>query len=247
MARLEQSDLFLYNNPPRPLITILYHSTSSHLFWSLNSNFIMATANNTMLHTTEHGIPKEHSPSVSANIPPPAYSPRQPLALSSFAQATQLASSPLLTQDDTSLLDRSTFAEMINPQLEDTDETETQSTSSISLRINTSINIAKDNNLICIRSTPDQHAKSIAHAVVKAMQESSSGQCGIPMIDEDGRPRPINIEVDASMVIEGSGNVLGDESVINEAIRQRSLRRRRAPDDDEEEGPAKRRCSSSST
>jgi hypothetical protein len=116
----------------------------------------------------------------------------------------------------------------------------------ICLRINTSVNITQSNNIVCLSDTPPaEHAIAIANAVVKAMQENSSGNCGIPMIDEDGRPRPIKIEVDASMLVEGSGNVVGRQSVINEFLRQRGLRRaRQATVEDEEQdttSPSKRR------
>ncbi|UKZ77625.1 hypothetical protein TrVFT333_005349 [Trichoderma virens FT-333] len=117
---------------------------------------------------------------------------------------------------------------------EDEDDREEESISPISLRINTSVLISKNNNLVCLTDTPASHANAIARAVVKAIQENSSGQCGIPMIDEDGRPRPIKIEVDAGITVEGSGNVVGNENVVNQVLRQRGLTRKRGADIDDE-------------
>ncbi|KID90227.1 hypothetical protein MGU_02932 [Metarhizium guizhouense ARSEF 977] len=117
--------------------------------------------------------------------------------------------------------------------------------SPISLRINTSVRISSNNNLVCCNTSPADNAKAIARAVVVALQENSSGQCGIPMIDEDGRPRPVKIEVDAGVEVQGTGNVIGDEKVINEVLRQRGqLRRQREAEEDDNDGeeePTKRR------
>lgn len=119
--------------------------------------------------------------------------------------------------------------------------------SAISLRINTSITVSSNDNMVCLAETPADHANAIAEAVVKAIQQHSSGQCGIPMIDEEGRPRPIRIEVDAGLTVEGTGNVIGKEAVVAEVLRQKGqcLRRRRqeSDHDDAEDaaGPSKRR------
>lgn len=132
---------------------------------------------------------------------------------------------------------------------EDGDNMEDAHHSTISLRINTSIKISSDNNLICIADTPADHANAIARAVVHAIQENSSGQCGIPMIDEDGRPRPVRIEVDAGVAVEGTGNVVGNQKVIEDALRQRGyLTRKRAGiyrSDDGDRPPATKRRRSS--
>lgn len=117
--------------------------------------------------------------------------------------------------------------------------------SSISLRINTSVVVSSNSNVVVLADTPADHANAIAHAVVKAL-ESSSGQCGIPMIDEEGRPRPVHIHVDAGLTVGGAGNVVGNRAVVHEAARQSAneLLRRRRPRSDEHDGganPAKRR------
>ncbi|PTB46620.1 hypothetical protein M441DRAFT_129011 [Trichoderma asperellum CBS 433.97] len=127
--------------------------------------------------------------------------------------------------------------DVMSPNEDDADDEEGFST--ISLRINTSVHISSNNNLVCLNDTPASHANAIARAVVQAIQENSSGQCGIPMIDEDGRPRPVKIEVDAGITVEGSGNIVGNENVVNQVLRMRSLARKRSADDDESDTPAR--------
>lgn len=120
--------------------------------------------------------------------------------------------------------------------------------SSLTIRINTSININKNNNVVCITDSPQQHANSIARAVTKAIQENSSGNCGIPMIDCEGNPRPLTIEVDAGTVVDGEGNMVGSEAFILKMMRRRDdnpqqsqgkeegARRRQRVAEDSEEG-----------
>ncbi|KAF6845287.1 hypothetical protein CMUS01_00232 [Colletotrichum musicola] len=80
--------------------------------------------------------------------------------------------------------------------------------SPISLRISTRINVAKDGNIIALPSSPTEQANSIAKAVVATIQGS------------------IKLEVDAGITVEGSSNVIGTESTINEYLRQRSQLRK---------------------
>jgi hypothetical protein len=102
------------------------------------------------------------------------------------------------------------------------EEEEEDSSSSISLRISTAVTVTKDNNLVCLADAPATQAGAIANAIVVALHHGSAGQCGIPMIDEDGRPRPIHLEVDSGLLVEGSGNVIGSEAIVNEVLRQRA-------------------------
>jgi hypothetical protein len=148
--------------------------------------------------------------------------------------------------------------EAVTPLTTSLEEEDEESSSSISLRISTAVTVTKDNNLVCLADTPATHAATIANAVVAAIHHGSSGQCGIPMIDEDGRPRPIHLEVDSGLLVEGSGNVIGGEAIVNEVLRQRAAaaadphtspftqprpRRQREEDDDIYEAAAKRRRS----
>ena len=124
---------------------------------------------------------------------------------------------------------------------DETDDDSYSAMSPLNLRINTSVNISSSNNLVCLADSPANHANAIAEAVVQAIQRNSSGSCGIPMIDGDGNPRHVKIEVDAGIVVDGLGNVVGNEKVIDEVLRQRAelrrkdLRRQREDDVEREE------------
>ncbi|KAG6003978.1 hypothetical protein E4U21_001558 [Claviceps maximensis] len=195
--------------------------------------------------------------SSSQPTPPPAYSPhlrpdmRPPT--SQTARCSPRCHQPLL-------VDRASLASLVSSStrqaLDGADDglcsdDYPQQQSSIFLRINTSVRVSSSNNQVCINETPAEHANAIARAVVHAIQENSSGQCGIPMIDEDGRPRPVRIEVDAGLEVHGEGNVVGNDKFVVELLRQKQqqqmLRRRRHDDDDDDDVPptsfAKRRRS----
>ncbi|KAI9171335.1 hypothetical protein HJFPF1_00817 [Paramyrothecium foliicola] len=185
---------------------------------------------------SSHELPKETTQQTAAsNSPPPAYTPPRPRSLNLAALAALEAHQSQSRQPQPVQFPRPMWTSLLSDAAEGQDETEGMSP--ISLRINTSVNVSKSNNLICLAATPADHANAIAQAVVQAIQRNSSGQCGIPMIDEDGRPRPVNIEVDASMVVEGSGNVIGGQDAIMEALRERRSQQRptRRWEDDEAE------------
>lgn len=57
-------------------------------------------------------------------------------------------------------------------------------------------------------------ASKIAMEVVDAMKELSSAKDGLPMIDEDGRPRPVRVEIHAEITIDGARNVIGEKAVM---------------------------------
>ncbi|RGP74353.1 hypothetical protein FLONG3_6132 [Fusarium longipes] len=190
-------------------------------------------------------IPKE-------NTPPPAYTPRRiPPYIASLAARlvearTSMANLPGRVQHN----GRRTAAcngLFSGTASDDQDET-SEAGSPISLRIDASVNVSRSNNIVCLTATPAEQANAIAKAVVQALHEGSSGRCGIPMIDDSGCPRPLNIEVNAGLVVDGTGNVVGSRDVIGELLQKRgapSLRRAREEDEDEDEGPtpAKRRRS----
>ena len=109
------------------------------------------------------------------------------------------------------------------------DEEEEEAGAPIAIRISTALRVTSNHNLVCVTAGPAEHAGAIAKAIIAAMKDASTANCGIPMIDEDGRPRPIRIEVDAGLDINGTANVVGTESVIEEVLRQRSEARKRGP------------------
>ncbi|KAG5949702.1 hypothetical protein E4U60_002240 [Claviceps pazoutovae] len=196
-----------------------------------------------------HGLLSKEAPRSYSN-PPPAYSPRIRLQHRSCPLTIPLSSSPhchlpvllgrssLASLVSTSCHNSSSTASSIHgqqaPDTEDTEDTDTDteadaddSPSGILLRINSSVRISSNNNHVCINETPSQHANAIARAVVHAIQENSAGQCGIPMIDEDGRPRPVRIEVDAGLEVHGEGNVVGHEVFVRDYLRGQRRRQRR--------------------
>ncbi|CEI64076.1 hypothetical protein FVEN_g10844 [Fusarium venenatum] len=211
--------------------------------------------------------PQSQGPLVTVpkdNGPPPAYTPRRiPSHIASFVaqlsttldrQNQEMSSLARQAQETGRIGDRlfprPAVPSMPSVVMASDDQDETSETSSpISLRINTAVNVSRSNNIVCLTATPAEQANAIAKAVVQALYEGSSGRCGIPMIDESGCPRPLNIEVDAGLVVEGTGNVIGSRDVIGELLQKRGtppLRRSREEADDEDEGfaSAKRRRSS---
>ena len=52
------------------------------------------------------------------------------------------------------------------------------------------------------------------------------GADGIPMIDENGRPRPIKVEVMAETTIEGSKNVVGEKAVLAATLSSAATRKK---------------------
>ncbi|KAM5355760.1 hypothetical protein ACJ41O_002406 [Fusarium nematophilum] len=188
-------------------------------------------------------IPKENSP-------PPAYTPRRAPDLTALTaraiQARQGLTS--MVQALQSQQQQAPYATLFpGAMVEDQDEeTASEDSSPISLRINTSVNVSRSNNIVCLAATPAEQANAIARAVVQALHEGSSGRCGIPMIDEQGCPRPLRIEVDAGLVVEGTGNVVGSREVVGELLRRRADAPTRRPreEDEEDDTPSKRRRSS---
>lgn len=201
-------------------------------------------SNNT--NTNQASGPKETTPRSSGNASPPAYTPRRHIDLTQFAARVIQAQAQ-----------GANIAQVLGPRPYTTilpyaadhheEQQEEDECSPISLRITTAVNVTKDNNIVCINSTPAEQANAIAAAVTQAIQRTSSGQCGIPMIDEDGRPRPLKIEVDASMLVEGSGNVVGTQEMISGVLGKQSLRRQREeseePEAESSSAGAKRRRS----
>ncbi|KAK2059280.1 hypothetical protein LY76DRAFT_592486 [Colletotrichum caudatum] len=85
--------------------------------------------------------------------------------------------------------------------------------SPISLRISTQIEVSSDGNLISLPCSPTEQATSMAIAIIEAIQ-GRDWTTGSPMIDENGRPRPLKLEIDAGITVERSSNIIGTESII---------------------------------
>lgn len=99
------------------------------------------------------------------------------------------------------------YVNLNHPQ-DDVDDDDDRSP--IELRITTTVQVEGDNNAILLTATPAEHARVITEAVTATVRQAGGLNDGIPMIDEEGRPRPFRISVSAGMNIEGSGNVLGN-------------------------------------
>ncbi|KAK7426404.1 hypothetical protein QQZ08_007159 [Neonectria magnoliae] len=208
--------------------------------------------------------------SATGTPPPPAYTPRRADLAALTARAIQ-ARHPMSnvaevlqrggTLQTTLLGSAAAAAAAAAAADEDPDN------SPIYLRINTAVTVTRSNNVVCLASNPSDQANAIAKAVVEALHKNSAGMCGIPMIDENGCPRPLRIEVDAGLSVEGSGNIIGSQDLVVKALEERNAessgnaagssgaasfssaensgRRARVEDDQaDEENPAKRQRSS---
>ncbi|KAF4331777.1 hypothetical protein FBEOM_14453 [Fusarium beomiforme] len=189
-------------------------------------------------------VPKENSP-------PPAYTPRRvPITdlTTMMARIIQERRDSLPNMNGNILRPPShqtACTSMLSDAVDDDQDEPSEGSSPISLKIDTSINVSRNNNMVCLTATPAEQANAIAKAVVQALHEGSSGRCGIPMIDESGCPRPLNIQVDAALNVEGTGNVIGSRDVIGELVQKRGGPSHRLDLDEEEDFvPSKRRHTS---
>ncbi|KAJ4412035.1 hypothetical protein N0V82_008879, partial [Gnomoniopsis sp. IMI 355080] len=120
--------------------------------------------------------------------------------------------------------------------------------SAITVRISTAVRITGDNNIMCMAKSvdhgPAETARFVAATVTKVLRGGGADERGgIPMIDEEGRPRPLRIEIEAGTEVNGEGNVLGGELVVMRALGKR----RRDMEEEQDEGALRRRrirCSS---
>jgi hypothetical protein len=84
-----------------------------------------------------------------------------------------------------------------------------QSLSAINIIIKCPLFVKGDSNLVAVDTAGS--ANKIAQGVVGALKGMSMSGHGVPMIDEDGRPRPITVTAIAEVKINGSKNVVGDK------------------------------------
>lgn len=83
--------------------------------------------------------------------------------------------------------------------------------STISIQIKVPIYVSGNNNVLSI--DPAVTGSKIAVAIVTGLRQMSGIAGGVPMIDENGRPRPIIVDVDGITKIDGSDNIIGDRAV----------------------------------
>lgn len=100
-----------------------------------------------------------------------------------------------------------------NAASDDAQEDSGEEATPILIKIITPLIITGDNNLIAV--DPSVQAAKIAMAVVSAMKQMSAGSAGVPMIDENGRPRQVTVEIQAEIKVEGSKNIIGEKAVLS--------------------------------
>ncbi|EXF76361.1 hypothetical protein CFIO01_12057 [Colletotrichum fioriniae PJ7] len=167
-------------------------------------------------------IPKDNDPWRQPQ--PPAYSPQaQPMVFGSIT-------SHFVRRDVThdSQYSQQTSHLPHHSILDAEEEEEEEDSPPISLRISTRIDVASDSNLIALPYSPAAQANSIAKAIVDAIYERD-WTVGCPLIDENGRPRPLKLEVDAGITVRGSSNIIGTEAVITEFLRRGTHTQKKPP------------------
>ncbi|RFU24511.1 hypothetical protein B7463_g11822, partial [Scytalidium lignicola] len=80
---------------------------------------------------------------------------------------------------------------------------------SISISITSSLSVKGSNNVVGMDT--GSSAATIARSLVDAIKNTSMSAMGIPMIDEEGKPRTINVVVDAGVTVDGCDNIVGEE------------------------------------
>lgn len=69
-----------------------------------------------------------------------------------------------------------------------------------------------------IATEPSKTASLIAQNVVNALKTMSMGTSGVPMIDENGSPRPIKIQIVAGTTVSGARNTVGEKAVVEKLL-----------------------------
>jgi hypothetical protein len=97
--------------------------------------------------------------------------------------------------------------------------------SPINIKISSPITIIGDANLIAI--DPAEIASGMANCIIRSVKDCSMARAGIPMIDEEGRPRPIDVQVDAGIIVRGTKNTIGKKEVLFSIRATRGSKRKR--------------------
>lgn len=77
--------------------------------------------------------------------------------------------------------------------------------STITIHVSAPVVIGGQHNTV--HFTPSSYSSTIATSIMEALR--SETMTSIPMIDEEGRPRPINLQIEAGVTVEGEGNYAG--------------------------------------
>ena len=85
--------------------------------------------------------------------------------------------------------------------------------SPIIIHISSPLTVIGNGNLVAVDT--DKAAINIAKTIARSLKEASVSSTGIPMIDEEGRPRPIEVHVDVGVKIDGTKNTVGERAVLS--------------------------------
>lgn len=113
------------------------------------------------------------------------------------------------------------LAHLVNPPADTFEEYEDEDDldllSPIEIFIKTPIYVDGNNNAVSIDA--GTIGSRVAYSVIQSLRQLNGLAGGIPVIDQDGRPRPIKVEVDAEMKITGSNNMVGENAVLMNIIK----------------------------
>jgi SpoVK/Ycf46/Vps4 family AAA+-type ATPase len=123
----------------------------------------------------------------------------------------QQSNSPPPSYTMASQLDHSLMSNPPAHVFEEDDDYEQEVAPNVSITIRAGVTVKGNHNIISV--DPSTTGCKIAVAIVTGLRQMSGVSGGVPMIDENGRPRPITVDVDASTKIEGSDNFLGEKAV----------------------------------
>lgn len=173
-----------------------------------------------LAHLASISVARASNPNANANtnnrrvVPDPVPAPA-PVPVSASGSRAPLPAS-------VAMVPRTVIGRPGDPDPWDDDHSECEDLKSpITVRINAGLRISSNHNVVALATSPGDLCAQISKSVVAGMREASGG-VGIPMIDEDGHPRPLRIEVDAGLDINGVGNVVGSEEVVVEISRLRA-------------------------
>lgn len=105
--------------------------------------------------------------------------------------------------------------------------------SAITIRVSTAVKVHGEGNIVCLGSEDEAGlssaqralaARMVADAVVGAITSRDGGGAAVPMIDEEGRPRPLKVEIEAGVQVRGRDNVLGGREVVALALGRKRRR-----------------------
>lgn len=163
------------------------------------------------------GLPEQST--CSPPTPPPAYCPRQvPSGTNPYLSACSARDQEghAMAPCHRIIVDAAEagIAAAWN-NVDDYSDDEDREQSAIIMSISTEVRVSGDGNVLCISNRPAKTAQLIAEAVTQAIRQSNSEEHGgVPMIDEQGRPRPLRINIEAGLVIDGKRNVVASEANV---------------------------------